>query len=216
MGEVEQYWSQRQNIYCTRVWKCRVLGFSFYVTRRRKIAVQDASASYFNKEGLDPDALLAYAKKHQGQIAGFGEATLLPDDAFFGVDCDIVIPAALGNQITMDNAHTIKAKLIAEGANGPISDDAEEYLLKNGMEIIPDILCNSGGVIGSYYEWLQNKRSENWKIETVLDMIEDKISIAFHKTVDNAEKHNTDWRTGAYVVALKRIEQTYQERGVFP
>lgn len=182
----------------------------------RMIAVQDASASYYNENGINPENLLEYASNHRGQIAGYGDATLLPEDTFFGLDCDIIIPAALGNQITMNNAPSIKAKLIAEGANGPIDSEAEAYLLSRGCEIIPDILCNSGGVIGSYYEWLQNKRSEDWKIGQVLEMIEEKISVAFNKTVHKSKDYETDWRTGAYIVALKRIEQTYKERGVFP
>ena len=180
------------------------------------VAVQDASGTYFNQNGIDSDDLNEYANKHNGNIAGYGEAILIQDDEFFGIECDIIIPAALGNQITLKNVKEIKAKLIAEGANGPTDTAAEEYLLANGFKIIPDILCNSGGVIGSYYEWLQNKRSENWKIDHVLEMIEDKIGVAFRKTIDAANLHNTDWRTGAYMVALKRIEQTYKERGVFP
>ncbi len=180
------------------------------------IAVQDASGTYFKEGGIDPEMLNDYTVENEGKISGFNEATLIPNEEFFGLDCDIIIPAALGNQITIKNADQIRAKLIAEGANGPIDSEAEDYLLNNGFKIIPDILCNAGGVIGSYYEWLQNKRSENWKIEYVLEMIEDKISIAFRKTVDAANFHDTDWRTGAYMVAMKRIEQTYKERGVFP
>ena len=180
------------------------------------IAVQDASGTIYNESGIDPEALNEYAQSCKGAIAGFPGASAMDAESFFGLDCDIIIPAALGNQITMDNAHKIKASLIAEGANGPTDTSAEDYLLDKGIKIIPDILCNSGGVIGSYFEWLQNKRSENWKIEDVLERIEDKISIAFGKVVNTSDRYNTDWRTGAYMVALTRIEQTYKERGVFP
>ncbi len=180
------------------------------------IAVQDASASLVNTEGIDPEKLLNYSKSNSGNIHGFSEATELDPELFFGVECDILIPAALGNQITLENCHKIKARVIAEGANGPINVDAEESILNQGIEIIPDILCNSGGVIGSYYEWLQNKRSENWKLEAVLEMIEDKIGIAFDKVVEVSKQYGVSWRVGAYIVALQRLELTYKERGVFP
>lgn len=180
------------------------------------IAVQDASASLINTKGIDPEELLNYSKNNSGNIQGFSEGTELDPELFFGVECDVLIPAALGNQITLENCYKIKARVIAEGANGPINVDAEESILNQGIEIIPDILCNSGGVIGSYYEWLQNKRSENWKLEAVLDMIEDKIGIAFDKVVEVSKQYGVSWRVGAYIVALQRLELTYKERGVFP
>lgn len=180
------------------------------------IGVQDASNSMMNKKGIDPEELLAHCNENIGLIAGFQNVELIHDADFFGIDCDIIIPAALGNQITLKNVDSIKAELIAEGANGPTDVAAEEVLLGKGIGIIPDILCNSGGVTGSYYEWLQNKRSENWKIEDVLVLLEDKIIIAFNKTLKTAEQYKTDWRTSAYIVALQRLEQTYIERGVFP
>ncbi|MCO6499878.1 MAG: Glu/Leu/Phe/Val dehydrogenase [Vicingus serpentipes] len=180
------------------------------------IGVQDASATMINNDGIDPEELLIYCNQNKGLIAGFPNVTLIESESFFGQDCDIIIPAALGNQITLNNAASIKAELIAEGANGPTTVEAEEILLSIGVDIIPDILCNSGGVTGSYYEWLQNKRSENWKIEDVLILLEDKIATAFDKTLQTANQFNTDWRTSAYIVALQRLEQTYIERGVFP
>ena len=178
--------------------------------------VQDASATMMTDEGIDPELLLKHCKQNKGLIAGFPNVELIESEDFFGQDCDIIIPAALGNQITVENAGNIKAELIAEGANGPTTVEAEGILLEKGIDVIPDILCNSGGVTGSYYEWLQNKRSENWKIEDVLILLEDKIETAFNKTLKTAEKFNTDWRTSAYIVALERLEQTYNERGVFP
>lgn len=180
------------------------------------VGVQDASASMINHHGIDPEALLAHCKDNKGQIAGYRNVELIDADDFFEQECDIIIPAALGNQITVKNAPFIKAELIAEGANGPTTVEAEEILLNMGVEIIPDILCNSGGVTGSYYEWLQNKRSESWKIEAVLELIEDKIEVAFKKTLNTSKQFNTDLRTSAYIVALQRLEQTYVERGVFP
>jgi len=180
------------------------------------IAVQDASGSIVNSDGIDPEALLNHSKANSGNINGFSDASELEAELFFGVECDILVPAALGNQITLDNCHQIKAHVIAEGANGPVNVDAEQSILEKGIEIIPDILCNSGGVIGSYYEWLQNKRSENWKLETVLEMIEDKIGIAFDKVVEVSKQYGVSWRVGAYIVALQRLELTYKERGVFP
>lgn len=180
------------------------------------IAVQDASATLYNKEGLDPEALNTHAMQNKGQIQGFENASVLEAQDFFGIECDIIVPAALGNQITVENCHAIKAKVIAEGANGPTTIDAERELLNRGITIIPDILCNSGGVIGSYYEWLQNKRSENWKLDTVLEMIADKLATAFQHMLEKSEEYKVNWRVGAYAVALTKLEQTYIERGVFP
>lgn len=180
------------------------------------IAAQDASGTLINSEGIDVEALYQHSLGYKNQIEGFEGATAIDSKEFFGLDCDIIVPAALGNQITIENAGSIKAKLIAEGANGPTDTDAELILLERGIDVIPDILCNSGGVIGSYFEWLQNKRSEIWKIDEVLELIHDKISIAFDKVVTASKEYDTHWRNGAYLVALKRLEQTYNERGVFP
>ncbi|GIM60632.1 glutamate dehydrogenase [Capnocytophaga canis] len=180
------------------------------------IAVQDHTGSIANANGIDPEELSAYAKTNKGGVAGFEKAQKIENAEFWKTPCDILIPAALGNQITVDNANEIKATLIAEGANGPTDAAAEEIILKKGIHIIPDILCNSGGVIGSYFEWLQNKRAEIWKIEEVLEKLNDKIETAFDNVVSCAERYKTDYRTAAYIVALEKLEQVYKERGVFP
>lgn len=185
-------------------------------TGAKLIAVQDHSGTIFNTDGIDPESLAAHSKENQNSINAYSQAEKIKDEDFFGLDCDIVIPAALGNQITVDNAQHIKAQLIAEGANGPTDSAAEEILLEKGITIIPDILCNSGGVIGSYFEWLQNKRAEIWKIDEVLSQLEDKILTAYDKVEKAAKKYETDYRTAAYIVALERIERVYKERGVFP
>jgi glutamate dehydrogenase (NAD(P)+) len=180
------------------------------------IGVQDASGTIFNSNGIDPDALHAYAQKNNGGVAGFSGATAIPNEDFFGLDCDICIPAALGNQITGDNAASIKAKLIAEGANGPTTPEADEILNARGIDIIPDIQCNSGGVIGSYFEWLQNRNGEVWTMEDVIGRLEQKMITSFDSIVRVADEFKTDWRTAAYIQAIKRIEIAYKQRGVFP
>ncbi|HOY30064.1 MAG TPA: glutamate dehydrogenase, partial [Flavobacteriales bacterium] len=180
------------------------------------VGVQDAGGTLQNPDGIDPEALNTYVEANNRSVAGFkGGAVMEPAD-FFGIDCDIVVPAALGNQITARNAGTIKAKVVAEGANGPTDTEGEAILRGMGVEIIPDILCNSGGVIGSYIEWLQNKRAEYWKMDEVLKMISEKITTAFTSVVNTAVEFNTDWRTSAYIVALRRLEKAYKERGIFP
>ncbi len=180
------------------------------------IAVQDHTGTIINTSGIDPDDLLLYAKGNEGGISGYPDAVEMDGRGFFGLDVDIIIPAALGGQITAQNADMIKADVIAEGANGPVDPLGEEELLKRGVVIIPDILCNSGGVIGSYFEWLQNRNGEIWQLEEVIGRLEQKMKISFNRVVQAGEEYNTDWRTAAYIVAIKRIEMTYKERGVFP
>ncbi|HRQ85333.1 MAG TPA: Glu/Leu/Phe/Val dehydrogenase [Flavobacteriales bacterium] len=180
------------------------------------VAVQDVSASFRNDKGIDPEAMLEFSMANGRSLKGFTGAEEIDPGKFWGVPCDICVPAALGNQITAANADQITAKLLAEGANGPTDIEGEAILKKKGVDIIPDILCNSGGVIGSYYEWLQNKRAEIWKIEEVLEMIHDKIDTSFGKVAEAAEKYKVDWRMGAYIVALQRLEDTYMDRGIFP
>jgi len=180
------------------------------------IAVQDAGGTIHNPAGIDPEALQAPSEANNRSVGGFPGANAIDPAGFFGIACDIVVPAALGNQITAANADSIKASVIAEGANGPTDTAGEAILRAKGIDIIPDILCNSGGVIGSYFEWLQNKRSEIWKIEEVLDKIDDKVRTAFESVVQTAREFNTDWRSSAYIVALRRLEKCYMERGIFP
>ena len=140
----------------------------------------------------------------------------MEDSEFFSLDCDICIPAALGNQITAENASKIKAYLIAEGANGPTDVDAEKILLKKGIDIIPDILCNSGGVIGSYFEWLQNRNGEIWSLEEVMEKLEKKMRESFTNVIETSKKRKVDMRTAAFVIAIERLEEAYVQRGIFP
>ncbi len=180
------------------------------------IAVQDAYATLYSDEGIDPNRLLAYAKSNTNSIKGYSEATEIDSGSFFGIKCDFIVPAALGNQITLNNVADIKAKVIVEGANGPTTAEAEEVLLEKGCVIMPDFLSNSGGVIGSYYEWLQNKSGEIWDLEEVLPKIETKFNKSFNRVAKIVEEKNIDWRTGAYMLAISRIETAYTRRGIFP
>jgi len=182
----------------------------------KMVGVQDAFGSISNTEGLSVEHLFEYIKNNQGSIQGFPGATAVVKEDFFALDCDICIPAALGNQITKDNANDIKAFLIAEGANGPTTVEAEQILLEKGITVIPDILCNSGGVIGSYFEWLQNRNGELWELDEILIKLDKKIKEVFNKVLNKAESKEIDLRSAAYFIAIERIEKAYVQRGIFP
>lgn len=179
-------------------------------------AVQDASGTILNENGISADSLLAYSDANNRSIYGFAKAKPIDSSTFFSLDCDIIVPAALGNQITADNAKKIKAYLIAEGANGPTDVEAEEILLKKGIDIIPDILCNSGGVIGSYFEWLQNRNGEIWQLDEVMSKLEKKLKESFFKVLETAKNRKVDVRTAAFIIAIERLEEAYVQRGIFP
>ncbi|RAR48153.1 Glu/Leu/Phe/Val family dehydrogenase [Flavobacterium lacus] len=180
------------------------------------IAVQDAHATLINENGISVPNLYEHSKPRKGSVKGFeGAAEMEPED-FFGLECDFIIPAALGNQITEKNAEKIKSKVIAEGANGPTNNEGERILLANGVTIIPDILCNSGGVIGSYFEWLQNRNGELWPLDEVMVKIEKKLTEVFKKVESLVNEDQIDHRTAAYILAIKRIETAYIQRGIFP
>ncbi|WBU90506.1 Glu/Leu/Phe/Val family dehydrogenase [Cellulophaga omnivescoria] len=180
------------------------------------VGVQDASGTIMNENGISVEDLFKHTIEHKGAIAGFEDATPILNENFFGINCDICVPAALGNQITANNADSIKAFLIAEGANGPTDVEAEKILLEKGVAIIPDILCNSGGVIGSYYEWLQNRNGEIWQLDEVLEKMHKKLKESFNKVMKTALEKDIDMRTAAFNIAIERLEQAYVQRGIFP
>jgi glutamate dehydrogenase (NAD(P)+) len=180
------------------------------------LAVQDAHATIINENGIAVEDLFEHSKPRKGSIQGFDGAVEMEPAAFFGLQCDILIPAALGNQITAENAYQVKAEVVAEGANGPIDTEGETILLQNGITIIPDIMCNSGGVIGSYFEWLQNRNGELWQLDEVMFKIDKKLTEVFKKVETVVKDNQTDWRTAAYILAIKRIETAYIQRGIFP
>ncbi|MDX1773546.1 glutamate dehydrogenase (NAD(P)+) [Oceanihabitans sediminis] len=182
----------------------------------KMVAVQDAFGAIQNTEGLSVEDLFKYTLNNNGSILDFPGSSSVKKEDFFTLDCDICIPAALGSQITKNNAHKIKASLIAEGANGPTTVEAEKILLEKGVTIIPDILCNSGGVIGSYFEWLQNRNGEIWELEEVLAKIDKKIKDAFKRVLAKSEDKKIDFRSAAYFIAIERIEKAYIQRGIFP
>jgi glutamate dehydrogenase (NAD(P)+) len=179
------------------------------------LAVEDVTGAIANPKGIDAEKLAAYVRK-TGGVKGYKEAKPIDHETFMKTSADVFVPAAMENQIDETTAHWLDVSLVAEGGNGPTTPDGDEILQERGIPLIPDILCNAGGVVVSYFEWLQNKRSEYWTLEEV-DAKLKRIMVEAHRKVrDSAKEYKTDWRTAAYVVALRRIETVYKERGIFP
>lgn len=179
------------------------------------VGVEDHSGAMLNPEGIDPDELAGWVAR-EGRIQGYAGGTPVDHETFFSTTADIFIPAALENQITAQTAPLLNVGIVIEGANGPTDADGDRIMLEKGIKVLPDVLANAGGVIVSYFEWLQNKRSEFWDLDEVDARLHKQIVGAYSRVRDVVRKYDTDWRTAAYIVALSRLEKVYKERGIFP
>jgi glutamate dehydrogenase/leucine dehydrogenase len=155
-------------------------------------------------------------KAQTGSLSGFSGAKEITSDEVLEVDCDILCPSALENSITMKNVGKVKAKIIAELANGPTTPGADRVLDDNGVIVIPDILANAGGVTVSYYEWVQDQYSFFWSEDRINHTLEATIGKAFNEVHEKAKHYGTDLRTGAYILAIDRVAEATRVRGIFP
>lgn len=179
------------------------------------MGASDSKGSIMSKSGMDADKLIAYKEK-TGSVVGFPGSQTISDKELLQMDVDILSPAALENAILPDTAKGIKAKIIAECANGPTTPEADKILHANKVFVIPDILANSGGVIVSYLEWVQNLERNYWTEEEVNSMLEKKITSAFRDVHAASLKHDVDMRTGAMIVGVGRVADAVKTLGVFP
>jgi len=176
------------------------------------IAVSDSRGGIYNSKGLDPRAVLAH-KQRTKSVVGFPGAERIANEDLLTMDADILIPAAMERQITGENAAQIKAKIVAELANGPSTPEADEVLYDNDVFVIPDFLCNAGGVTVSYFEWVQNTYGYYWEEKVVHQRLKEKMTRAFHEVLDTSLKHKVDMRTAAYIVAVSRVVEAMRLRG---
>jgi glutamate dehydrogenase (NAD(P)+) len=180
----------------------------------RIVAVTDWKGGVYNKNGLDIAKMLDHARQHK-TIDGFPGGEPIENEQLFALDVDVLVPAALENQITMENAPAIRAKIIAEGANGPTTPEAHRYLHEKGVFVIPDILANAGGVTTSYFEWVQDRHGYFWTEQEVNDRLEHKMVEAFKDVLQTSLKYKTDLRTAAYIVAISRVATVTRQRGMY-
>ena len=179
------------------------------------VAVEDSSGPITDPEGIDPNELSGYVERH-GRIAGFEGAKPIDHKSFFKTKADILIMAALQNQINAETAPLLKVRLVAEAADGPTDPAGDAILQRKGIDLLPDILCNAGASIVSYFEWLQNKRSERWELEEVDVRLRRTIAQAYSDVRETVERYELDRRAAAYVNSLYKIEATYRQRGFYP
>ena len=178
------------------------------------VAASDVSGCLVNPDGLDVPGLIDCVEKHACVIKHPGKQ--IDREELLYQDVDVLIPAALENQIHRKNAHKIKARIIVEGANGPMTPEADEILEKKGIQVVPDILANAGGVVVSHLEWVQALSGLYWEEEQVNAELERKMIKAFQDVWQEATKRKVSLRCGAYVVAIERIAEVYRYRGIFP
>ena len=179
----------------------------------RIVAVADVTGAIQNPDGIDVPGLLLWVSDHRG-VAGFPGAKPLASP-IVEVDCDILVPAALENVITHDNADRVRARIVAEGANGPTTPEADRVLGQKGVFVIPDILCNSGGVTVSYFEWVQNRMGFYWPEREVNDRLEHTMVEAFRDVLSKSLEHKVNMRVAAFMVAIERVVKVIMMRGVY-
>ena len=179
------------------------------------IAVSDTRGGITNADGLDVNRVLAWKKEH-GSVVGFPGSTTITNGELLELPCDILIPAAYENQITAQNAANVKARIVAEAANGPTTPEADKILARNGVFMIPDILCNAGGVTVSYFEWVQDLNRDHWSEAVVNGKLKEIMDRSFGEVLAMAKLQEVDMRTAAYLVAVKRVADATALRGLYP
>jgi glutamate dehydrogenase (NAD(P)+) len=179
------------------------------------LAVSDSSGAIHAPAGLDVEKVIAWKKEH-GTVKGFPGAEDVSNEQLLEIKCDVLIPAALENQITGANAERIDAKIVAEAANGPTTPEADAILFKRGIFMIPDILCNAGGVTVSYFEWVQDLNRDHWSEATVNAKLREIMVRSFDETLALAHKHDVNMRTAAYMLAVDRVASATALRGLYP
>ena len=188
-----------------------------YEEGAKVVAVSDVSGGIYKAEGLDIPAICQYLST-RGNLSGYSDdgITRISTEEVLESDVTVLIPAALENQINEQNADRIRAKIIVEGANGPTTIEADDILDKKGIVLVPDILANSGGVVVSYFEWVQNLQALEWEEKEVNEKLRRNMDKAFNSVYDIAKQKGVTLRTGAYLIALKRVVESMHFRGIWP
>ena len=188
----------------------------FHENGARIVAIQDVVGSIYQPAGIDVPALVRFLAAGQGTLLDFPGVEHISDDTFWQVECEVMLPAALENQITAANAGRIRARLVVEGANGPTTPQAEDQLLERGIVILPDVLANAGGVTVSYFEWVQNASSFFWTEADINARLDRALSEAFRAIWDLAQERKLPLRTAAFVIACTRVLEARELRGLYP
>ena len=179
------------------------------------VGVSDSTCGVYNRNGLDISALISY-KKSKHTLEGYSNAEMITNEELFGLECTILVPAALSGQITEENADRLKCRIIVEGANSPTTSGADEILRERGVFVIPDILANSGGVIVSYFEWVQDLQKYFWKEKEINERLQEVITTAFIEVLKFSVSENIDMRKASMVKAIKRLADAHLARGLYP
>jgi glutamate dehydrogenase (NAD(P)+) len=179
------------------------------------VTIQDHTGTIFNPEGIDLAALKTHMETHQG-VGGFAGAQVISDDEFWNVEMDILIPAALESQITVERAQKLTAKLVLEGANGPTFPEADDVLVQRGITVVPDVICNAGGVTVSYFEWVQDMSSYFWSEEEINERLDKLMIQAINDVWHKSSEKECTLRTAAFILGCERILKARKERGIFP
>lgn len=187
----------------------------FVEKKARVVAISDSRGGVFNSRGIDPLKAMRY-KDRSGTVVGMPGTSRISNDDLLTLKCDILVPAALENAITLNNAELLKARIVAEAANGPTTPHADEVLARKGILLIPDIIANAGGVTVSYFEWAQNLQGYAWSEADVNARLDTVIRRAFQEAHESSRRHHVHMRSGAYIVAVERVADATVRRGLFP
>lgn len=180
------------------------------------VAISDVTGGFYAEDGLPMQDIIAHASQRKlFDKLELDNVKRITNEELLTCDCDLLIPAALENQITKDNAENIKARLIVEAANGPVTTDADKILAERGIKLFPDVFCNAGGVVVSYFEWVQNLQNYYWELDEVNAKLYDKMQRAFHDIVMMSKRHGVTYREAAFMIAMEKLIETQKAKGIF-